>query len=267
MSGQPTPSPPPPAVLLKAQGLSAAYGRRAVLRDVSLAVNEGEFWFVLGPNGGGKTTLLRCVLGLLRPRAGTLWLNPALGGHAGVGFVPQRCDLNPTLPTTVEEFVLLGLVGVGRCARGERGERLGWALDQVGLGGRRGHSYWSLSGGQRQRALVARALVRRPRLLVLDEPTNGLDLSAEESLLASLAGLNARERLTILFVTHDLAVAARHGSHFALVRDGSVTAGPRETVLRGDTLGRTYGVAVDIGRDAAGVATVHLGGSRPGVWD
>jgi ABC-type cobalamin/Fe3+-siderophores transport system ATPase subunit len=132
----------------------------------------------------------------------------------------------------------------------------------VGLGEKVAADYWSLSGGQRQRALVARALIRRPRLLVLDEPTNGLDLTAEEFLLTFLSDLNEKDGITILFVTHDLAVAARHGSHFALFRDGSVTTGPGEQVLRGDNLHRIYGVPVDIGRDARGVATVHLGVSK-----
>ena len=245
--------------LLKAEGLSAAYGRRTVLRDVNLTVNEGEFWFLLGPNGEGKTTLLRCILGLLRPESGTLSLNPTLGGHAGMGFVPQRCDLNPTLPTTVREFVMLGLVGI-RCRRAEQEDRLLWALDRVGLGDKRDQSYWSLSGGQRQRALVARALVRRPKLLVLDEPTNGLDLPSEESLLSFLSDLNDRDGLTMLFVTHDLAVAARHGSHFALVRGGAVVAGAGSEVLRPEALERTYGVPLEIGQDSDGGATVHLGG-------
>jgi len=256
------PAPPQPCAagaLLRADGLSVAYGRRVILRDVCFTVREGEFWFLLGPNGEGKTTLLRCVLGLLRPRAGTLWLNPSLGGPAGIGFVPQRCDLNPTLPTTVREFVLLGLVGVA-CDRRDRADRLTWALDRVGLADKRDHGYWSLSGGQRQRALVARALVRRPRLLVLDEPTNGLDLPGEESLLSFLSDLNARDGLTMMFVTHDLAIAARHGTHFALVCGGAVTAGPGGEVLRPDVLERTYGIPLEVGRDAGGAGTVRLRG-------
>jgi len=244
--------------LLRAANLSASYGRRSVLRDVSLEVREGEFWFFLGPNGEGKTTLLRCVLGMLKPASGNLWMSPDLKGRELIGFVPQRCDLNPTLPTTVREFVLLGLVGI-RCDAGERQSRLGWALERVGLSAKASDDYWSLSGGQRQRASVARALVRRPRLLVLDEPTNGLDLSTEESLLSFLSDLNRTEHITILFVTHDLAIAARYGSHFALFHHGTVIAGSGDQVLRGDTLQRTYGLPVDISRDAAGMATVHLG--------
>src|SRR5215213_1805432 len=141
------------SILVKAEDLSVSYGRREILRRVNLTMRQGEFWFMLCPNGEGKTTLLRCVLGLLRPQAGQMWLNPSLGGHKGIGFVPQRCDLNPTLPTTVREFVLLGLVGIP-CAVMEQRERLTWALDKVGLSEKPDENYWSLSGGQRQRALV-----------------------------------------------------------------------------------------------------------------
>ena len=191
-----------PECLLQATGVRLAYGRRTVLREVNLSLRAGEFWCFLGPNGAGKTTLLRALLGALSPRSGRLWTNPALWRRDRLGFVPQRCEINPTLPTTVGEFTLLGLVGIPASAP-ERRARLAWALDKVGLGGLAAKDYWALSGGQRQRALVARALVRRPNVLILDEPTNGLDLAAEDTLLRFLAALNNREGLTILFVTHN----------------------------------------------------------------
>jgi ABC-type Mn2+/Zn2+ transport system ATPase subunit len=227
-------------ILLAAQALTLGYGATIVLRDVDLSVHAGEFWFLLGPNGEGKTTFLRAVLGALPPRAGRLVLHDALADRAALGFVPQRCAPNPILPTTVREFVALGLVGLS-LAIGERQARLEWALAHAGLAGLERHSYWALSGGQRQRALVARALVRRPRLLVLDEPTNHLDFLIEAGILALLADLQRDEGTAILFVTHALHLAQRYATHVALFHGGSVEAGPAAELLRDERLARAYG--------------------------
>jgi len=244
-------------VVLKATGLTLAYGRRIVLEDVNLEVRSGQFCFCLGPNGSGKTTLIRAILGVLRPRAGTLWLHPERASLERVGFVPQRCDLNPALPTTVGEFVLLGLVGT-RASRREETERLEWALTRVGLEGMAGRDYWSVSGGQRQRALVARALVRQPRFLILDEPTNGLDLAAEDAFLRLLADLNREEHVTLLFVTHYLAIAARYATDIALFHTRTVESGTREKMLDRDTLERVYGAPVEVCYDPSGSVAVRV---------
>ena len=244
-------------IALQATDLTLAYGHRTVLEHVSVEIRWGEFWFCLGPNGEGKTTLLRAILGDLPPREGQLWRHPELGHRERIGFVPQRCDLNPALSTTVREFVLLGTVGT-RIVRREYRGRLEWALTRVGLQARARHNYWSLSGGQRQRALVARALVRQPRLLLLDEPTNGLDLPTADALLHLLAELNQRERLTLIFVTHDIAIAARYATHVLLVRDGRAVAGPAPAILTQEYLTRVYGVSVDVSRDASGMVTVQV---------
>lgn len=230
-------------VLLEARNLRLGYGSRTVLDGVDLELRPGEFWFFLGPNGEGKTTLVRAILGLLEPQGGRIWRNPALVRRETAGFVPQRCDLNPGLPTTLGEFVRLGAIGTGLDRRTIR-ERLGRALAQVGLPGMERTSYWSLSGGQRQRALIARALIRGPDLLVLDEPTNGLDLPTEENVLGFLERLNREEGVTILFVTHDLQIAAHRASHVALFRAGRVSAGPREAMLTEERLAKVYGPGI-----------------------
>lgn len=235
----------PRRTLLEARGLTLAYDGTPVLRDVTLTVREGEFWFLLGRNGSGKTTLLHAMIGVLPPRAGTLWRAPELASRVRLGFVPQRSELRRTVPTTVREFVLLGTVNGD--PRGRRDEpALDRALAHVGLAGMAGRDYWSLSGGERQRALVARALVRRPSFLVLDEPTTSLDPGAERALVHLLADLNASERLTLVVVTHDLGMAARHASHLALVADGTVTAGHRDAVLTPGILERVFGVEVQM---------------------
>jgi ABC-type Mn2+/Zn2+ transport system ATPase subunit len=228
--------------VLRLRGVRFGYGRRVVLSQVDLEVRSGEVWFLIGPNGSGKSTLLRGVLGLLRPQAGSIERSPSHASPQALGFVPQRCELNPTLPTTVREFVSLGLVGL-RLPRAERPARLAWALAHAGLSGLVEASYWSLSGGQRQRVLLARALVRRPRLMILDEPTEGLDVSSERAFLDALLELNRSEGLTLLVVTHKLSLAERHATHVALFHEGRVVEGSRESVLGEGALERLFGAA------------------------
>src|SRR5574338_561016 len=122
------------STLLQTQNLALGYGKHEVLHNVNFQVKAGEFWFFLGKNGSGKSTLLHAILGLLSPRSGTLRLHPELGSRDRTGFVPQRCNLNPTLPITIREFVQLGLVGL-QVNKAERNQRLAWALVKVGLRG------------------------------------------------------------------------------------------------------------------------------------
>jgi ABC-type Mn2+/Zn2+ transport system ATPase subunit len=235
-----------PEVVYRARGLELGYRSGPVLSHVDLEVREGQFWFFIGPNGSGKTTLLRALLGLLPPRSGTLERHASLTDRARLGFVPQRCELPRTLPTTVREFVSLGFVGT-RQDREERSASLDHALALVGLERLTRASYWALSGGQRQRTLLARALVRRPRLLILDEPTEGLDVSSEASFVHTLAELNRREGLTLLVVTHKLELAARYASHAGLVAAGGVLSGPRDWALQPERLASTFGMDVELG--------------------
>jgi ABC-type Mn2+/Zn2+ transport system ATPase subunit len=251
----------PDKVVIAVEGLALAYGRRKVLDAIDLEIREGDFCFFIGPNGSGKTTLIRAILGMLRPRAGRLWLNSDLARLDRVGFVPQRSDLNTALATTVREFVLLGLAGIA-VHRREQAKRLQWALARVGLEPLAGADYWSLSGGQRQRTLVARALVRRPRLLILDEPTKGLDLPSEEAFVRLTADLNRQESLTVIFVSHDVALAARHATSVALFSSGTVVFGSPDTVLTAANLQRAYGEELEISRHPSGFVAVHVG--RPG---
>lgn len=230
--------------ILRTVELAAGHGRKSVLRGVNVTIRPGEFWFFLGTNAAGKSTLLNTMLGVLPLQGGTVEMGEHLGRDA-IGYVPQRCDLAPNLPTTAHEFVSLGLVGID-VARAERDARVSDALQKVGLGGLDAKSYWSMSGGQRQRVLVARALARRPRLLCVDEPMNNLDLVTERSLLKLFARQVRDEGLTVIFVTHNVSVAAHFASHIALVNGSGAEVGTNEEILQADRLERAYGAPVAI---------------------
>ena len=255
MSETKPPSAPPLFALRQA---ALGYGGHTVLRDVDLEVHPGEFWCLLGPNGEGKTTLIKTLLGALRPRRGGVYRNPEMFRRGRVSYVPQRLELNPVLPTSVREFVLSGLVGV-KADAARRRSRLERVLSLVGLTGSVSRNYWTLSGGQRQRAMVARALIRNPGLLVIDEPTAGLDLAAAQAVLDVLEDLHATYGVTIVFVTHDLATAARYATHVALFRGGVVTAGPKAEIATDRALTQTFGVPVSMGTGFGGDAAEQDG--------
>ncbi len=234
------------APMIEARNLSVGYGVRTVLDAVDLTIHSGEFWFLLGANGVGKTTFVRAVLGLVPPRSGELNVDPSLLGQRRVGYVPQRSELNPTLRTTVREFVRLGLLGLS-VSRQEADSRLAHALGLVGLEAEERSDYWSLSGGMRQRALLARALIRAPSLLILDEPTAGLDPAVEVAFSELLVSLNEEHGATIVVVSHDLDLASRYASHIGLFRGGRVVSGTRDGVLESGQVEKIYGSKVSHG--------------------
>jgi zinc transport system ATP-binding protein len=181
------------AALVEARGLSAVMGGRQALRDVDFAIRRGEIVTLVGPNGSGKTTLLRLLVGAAEPAAGTVRRAPGLR----VGYVPQRLAIDRTLPITVDRFLALG--GGDRAARAA-------ALERTGVAGFGARQMAELSGGQFQRALLARALVRRPDLLALDEPTQGLDQPGVAAFYRLVADLRSETGCAVLMVSHDLHV-------------------------------------------------------------
>ncbi len=227
--------------LLSMQDASLGYAGHAVLSGVNLDIHAGQFWCLLGPNGEGKTTLIKAMLGALRPQQGGVYRQPALFNAGKVSYVPQRIDLNPVLPMSVREFVLTGLAGVSADAT-KRRSRLERVLSLVGLTPLERRNYWTLSGGQKQRALVARALIRDPQLLIVDEPTAGLDFAAADAVLRVMKDLYTRFNVTVVFVTHDLHIAAEHATHLAFFRRGKVTAGTKQDVYTAELLQQTFGM-------------------------
>jgi zinc transport system ATP-binding protein len=215
-----------PAVpALELDDVSFAYrGGPPALEHVSLAVEQGAFLGIAGPNGGGKTTLLRLALGLERPTAGAVrvfGLPPGSRGAPRVAYVAQRAQLATGTPVTVRETVETGRLAVrGPLGplRAEDRRAVERAIDRVGLADRAGAAHRTLSGGMQQRAFIARALAAEPALLALDEPTTGVDASAQESLAALLAELRAELGVTILYVSHEFGAVEHVVSRLVLVR-------------------------------------------------
>ena len=256
-----TPVSAPPSAeekpVLRAEQVTLAYGRRVVLSDVNLAIRRGEFWALLGPNGEGKSTLIKALLGAVQPVRGKIFLRADFQRRTRLALVPQECEVNPSVPTTIREFVLGGLVGI-TLDRSQCDARLKSVLELMGITHLRERSLWTLSGGQRQRTLVARALIRDPLLLIVDEPTAGLDLAASASLLDAITSLSRDKGITIVFVTHDLSIAAKQATHAALFRGGKLTAGPLKEIFTPANLSRTFGVPVGVHHDDHGCVHVAV---------
>ena len=214
--------------------VSFAYpGGPAVLSDVDLDVATGEFVGIAGPNGGGKTTLVRLALGLERPQNGQalLYGQPAhrFADRVRLGYLAQRTMLGIEAPVTVGELVAAGRVprrGLARPFRSRDRSVVRSAIERVGLADRADVPIQRLSGGQQQRAYIAKALAGEPDLLVLDEPTAGVDADSQESFAALLEELHAELGATILYVSHEFGAVERYVQRLVLVRGGIAFDGP-----------------------------------------
>jgi len=215
-------------------GVSFGYrpGQR-VLENVSLSLGEGEFVAVAGPNGGGKTTLMRILLGLERPSAGSalLYEEPAhrFSHRRALGYLAQRSQVGGDAPATVREVVSAGRLASGRLVgrlRREDRERVAEAIGRVGLTAVADAPLRTLSGGMQQRTFIAKALAGEPSLLVLDEPTTGVDAESQESLAELLATLHRELGVTIVYVSHEFGAVEHHVERLVLVRRTIVFDGP-----------------------------------------
>lgn len=233
--------------LVRFHNVQLGYGQQVVLDKVSLDIFQGDFFGLVGPNGSGKTTLLRCLLGILKPLSGQV----ARASGLRIGYVPQREMLDALFPLTALDIVLMGRyprVGIFRSPRRADRDLALQCLSQVGLADSAHKLYRELSGGQRQRVLIARALAVEPNLLVLDEPTNGLDLPTEAAILGLIERLHSEGGLTIVLVSHVLNVVARYATRMGVLLDGKLLAGEAEQLLREQVLQEVYGVPVCVQR-------------------
>jgi len=249
---------------LKAERLTLGYGRRALFRDLSFEVARGAILGIVGPNGSGKTTLLRTILGLLRPLAGVAHWQAGLS----ISYVPQRERIDRTIPVTVLEVVLMGpgakAPALHRTGRADR-ESADRALARLGIESVGRTLFRNLSTGQQQRALLARALATDPDVLVLDEPTAGMDVASEAITMEFLRDLNRTRHVTILIVTHLLPLVLNLATSMMLVGSQSILHGPIDDVLHEDRLTALYGVPVHLGVVAGRRTLVVNRGNQPHV--
>jgi zinc transport system ATP-binding protein len=238
--------------VISLRNVSFSYGDEPVLENVSFDVGRRESMCIVGPNGGGKTTLVKLILGLLKPDGGEIRVLGRLPRHVrvNVGYMPQHMLYDPHFPVSVMDIVLMGRLGQG----GLNGF-FGWysrvdvsaafeALEQVDMADFRRRSFSSLSGGQRQRVLIARALCCRPEILLLDEPTSNVDTLVESRIWDLIRKLN--RDMTVMMVTHDLGVVSNLVEKVICVNRRVVVHSTNE--VTGDAISEIYGGQVRIVR-------------------
>ena len=229
--------------LVRFEKVTCRYGREPVLINVDLSLTEGDFLGVVGPSGSGKTTLLRAVAGAVRPIAGRIVRDP----KAPVGYVPQVETVNWYFPVTVREAVLMSRID---------GRVVPWAskhdrrdadevLDRLGIGDLGTRHIRELSGGQQQRVFIARAMLRRPKLLLMDEPTSGVDVRTRHDVMHLIHELH-HEGLAIVLTTHDLNGIAAHLPKLVCLNREVIATGRPQDVITPDVLERTYGAPLEV---------------------
>jgi ABC-type Mn2+/Zn2+ transport system ATPase subunit len=231
--------------LVELNQVTFGYSTQPVLEDVSLHVHPGQFAALVGPSGAGKTTLLKLILGVLQPTQGEVCIKgEALDGKPAprVGYVPQLEAVDWNFPVTVSQAVLMGRIqrsGIWPWPSREDKGRLNAILAELGIVDLANRHIRDLSGGQQQRVFLARALIAEPELLVLDEPTTGVDMRTAENVLHMLSELN-RKGITILISTHDLNTAAAHLPWVICMNRRVIAQGPPDEVFTVETMNETY---------------------------
>ena len=231
--------------LVSFSGVTCGYEKKIIFQNLSLQIYPGQFAGLVGPSGTGKTTLLKAILGMVPSLSGAIFVSGHKVGDrtpSHVGYVPQIETVDWDFPVTVEQVVAMGLYresrGLPWLSRLERA-RIKGLLDQLGIGAYAQRHIKALSGGEQQRVFLARALIGNPKLLILDEPTSGVDLKTQHAILHLLGELN-RKGVTILLTTHDLNAVARHLPWVICFNQTIIAQGDPDEIFTSAILSRTY---------------------------
>jgi zinc/manganese transport system ATP-binding protein len=236
-------------------------GGRTIWSDLSLSIAHGEFVAILGPNGAGKSTLIKAVLGLLPLAAGTATVLGRRPGEANdrIGYLPQRRNFDAGTRIRGVDIVKLGLDGArwgiplpGVPARAREAARVAEVLELVDASGYARKPIGELSGGEQQRLLIAQALVRRPELLLLDEPLDSLDLPNQAAVAALVRRICREQNVAVLLVAHDINPILGYLDRVVYIAGGAAVAGPPEQVISSETLSRLYGAPIEVLRASDG---------------
>ncbi len=229
--------------LARLDRVTCSYGAAPVLVNVDLRISDDQFSGIVGPSGSGKSTLLRVLLGTIHPIAGTVERRPALR----VGYVPQVETVDWSFPVTVSECVLMARTTGRRLPWRSKAEQVEVTdvLDRLGIGHLAGRHIRELSGGEQQRVFIARALLGRPQLLLMDEPTSGVDVHTRHEVLHLLDDLH-RDGLAVILTTHDLNGIAAHLPHLVCLNTEVIGQGTPRAVLTAEVLERTYGARMEV---------------------
>lgn len=237
--------------IIEIKDVTAGYGKKVAIENISLSIKKEEFVGIIGPNGSGKTTLLKVIMGTLKPFKGSV---SVLGTSPEkvlkkMGFVPQFFNDDPFQPFITLEVVLFGLypvLGPFKRVRKKEVKMCMEALRQVGMEEMAQEPFGHLSGGQMRRVMIARAIVGKPEILILDEPTSGLDVESQRRVISLLAELQDRLHLTVLLVTHNINQVVQYISTVVYIKRKLYAVGKPEKVMSKEVLSSLYGANVDI---------------------
>lgn len=257
----------PASPLIEMHNATIVLGGRTIWQGVELSVRAGDFFAILGPNGAGKSTLLKAILGLLPLSSGTITVlgKAARRGNAAIGYVPQRRHFDADVHVSGRSIVRLGLDGgqwglptswLSTARKREARARVQEAIDLVGAGAYADRPIGELSGGEQQRLLIAQALVTRPKILILDEPLESLDIGNQQAVAGVIRHISQQTGAAVLLVTHDVNPILPAVDRVIYVVHGQVAIGTPEEVITTETLSRLYNTPVEVLRASAGQIVV-----------